>query len=84
MTFLYDARYLVVLPRQKNEVKLLTQSAPNQIWLGNGLYQIRGIIFNPLSSSVLYRSFPPNADGSVVLGKLTTVHTGRVGGGKNK
>ena len=31
MTFLYDARYSVVLLRQKNEVKLLTQSAAKWI-----------------------------------------------------
>jgi len=31
MTFLYDAQYSVVLLRPKNEVKLLTQSALDQV-----------------------------------------------------
>ena len=34
MTFLYDARYLFVLLRPKNEVKLLTQSAAKWICMG--------------------------------------------------
>ena len=46
MTFLYDA------DASKGQVyfflvtKLPTQSALGQIWLGNGLYQIRGIFFH--------------------------------------
>ena len=57
MTFLYDARYSLVLLRPKNEVKLLTQSALGQICMGNGLYQIGGIKFTPLSCSPVYRNF---------------------------
>ena len=34
MTFLYDARYSVVLLRPKNEVKLLPQSAEKSICMG--------------------------------------------------
>ena len=34
MTFLHDARYLVVLLRSKNEVKLLTQSAERWSCIG--------------------------------------------------
>ena len=34
MTFLYDARYSVVLLRSKNEVKLLTQSTAKWIYMG--------------------------------------------------
>ena len=34
MTFLYDARYSVVLLRPKNEVKPLTQSVANGICMG--------------------------------------------------
>ena len=59
MTFLYDARYSLVLIRPKNEVKLLTQSAFGQICMGNGVYQIGGIKFVPLSCSPVYRIFPP-------------------------
>ena len=51
MTFLNNARYSVVLLRQKNEVKPLTQTknAAKSICMGNGLYQIGGIKFTPLS-----------------------------------
>ena len=34
MTFLYDARYSIVLLRPKNEVKPLTQSAEKSICMG--------------------------------------------------
>ena len=70
--------------RPQNTINFLTQSALSQIWLGKGLYQIGGIIFTTLPSSVLYRSFFPNADGSVVLGKLTPIHNGPRQRGKNK
>ena len=40
MTFLYDARYSVVLLRPKNEVKLLTQSAAKWICMGKWAFEI--------------------------------------------
>ena len=44
MTFLYDARYLVVLLRQK-KVQLLTQSAEKWICMGNWVFEILAILF---------------------------------------
>ena len=40
------------------------------------------IIFAPSPRGNPFKSLHPNADASVVLGKLTTVHGGRGGGGK--
>ena len=68
MTFLYDARYSLVLLRPKNEVKLLTQSALGQICMGNGLYQIGGIIFTIFWWSFLYRIFLSQYYGTVRVG----------------
>ena len=81
MTYLYDDRCSFVLLRPKNEVKLPTQSALGQIWLGNGLYQIGGI-FHHVVMVRFVPEFFPNTDGFAVLGKLTPVHNGRGGGGK--
>ena len=45
MTFLYAARYWIVLLRQKNEVKLSTQSAPSQICMGKWHISGRAVYF---------------------------------------
>ena len=52
-----NAWYSFVLLRPKHEVKFLTQSAEKWICMGNGLYQIGGIKFTPLSCSPVYRIF---------------------------
>ena len=84
MIFLYDAWYSVVLLRPKNEVKPLTQSADKWSYMGKWPVPKWGIYFHPLLVLARVPEFFPNADGSVVLGKLTPVHIGRGGGGKNK
>ena len=84
ITYLHDAQYSFVLLRPKSEVKLLTQSAEKWMCMGNGLYQIGGIKFTPLSCPPVYRSFFPNANGSVVPEKLTLVRNGQGGGGETK
>ena len=45
MTFLYDARYSIVLLRPKNEVKPLTQSAEKRICMGKWSFEILAILF---------------------------------------
>ena len=45
MTFLYDARYSIVLLRPKNRLKLLTQSAENRIYMGKWACESLGIYF---------------------------------------
>ena len=45
MTFLHDARYSVVLLRQKNEVKPLTQSAEKWICMGKWASEILAELF---------------------------------------
>ena len=45
MTFLYDARYSIVLLRPKNRLKLLTQSAENRIYMGKWAFEILAILF---------------------------------------
>ena len=46
MTFLYTARYSIVLLRPKNKVKLTTQSAEKPICVGNGLYHVVRFYFS--------------------------------------
>jgi len=45
MTFLYDARYSIILLRPKNELKLLTQSALGQICIGKWRVQSLAKLF---------------------------------------
>ena len=82
MTFLYDTWYPVVLLRPKNEVKILTQSAAKWICMGKWAFKILAELFLKNDKSSDNRSFPPNADGSLVLGKLTPVQNGPGDGGK--
>ena len=71
---------LVSLLRQNIEVKLSTQSAPNKEMTCTKW----GDLFLQVVVLARVQEFFSNADGSVVLGKLTPVHTGRGVGGKNK
>ena len=45
MTFLYDARYSIVLLRPKNDLKLSTQSAAKWICMGKWAFEILAILF---------------------------------------
>ena len=45
MTFLYDARYSIVLLRPKSRVRLLTQSAENWVYMGKWAFEILAILF---------------------------------------
>ena len=83
MTFLCDAGHSVVLLRQKNEVKPLTQSAEKWIcmekWPVSSLAEfIHHVLVVPCVPE-----FFPNADGSLVLGKLNS-STKRPGAGAKK
>ena len=72
MTFLYDARYSIVLLSPKNEVKLLTQSAAKWICIGKWPVANWGIYVRPLLVLARVPDFfypnAENADGSVALG----------------
>ena len=45
MTFLYDTRYSIVLPRPKIDLKLSTQSADEWICMGKWPVRTRAILF---------------------------------------
>ena len=57
MTVLYDARYSVVLLRQKNEVKPLTQSAAKWICMGKWAVPSGAIYFHHVVMVRLIREF---------------------------
>ena len=70
MTFLYDARYLIVLLRPKNEVKvkLPTQSAENWICTGKWPFKILAELFLKNEKASDDRTFLPSAYPTTVLG----------------
>ena len=45
MTFLYDARYSIVLLIPKNDLKLSTQSAAKWICMGKWAFEILAMLF---------------------------------------
>ena len=59
MTFLYDARYSVVLLRPKNEVKSLPQSAEKWICMGKWPFEILAELFLKNEKASDDRSFFP-------------------------
>ena len=84
MTLLYDARYSFFLLKPKNEVKLLTQSAANSICMGKWRVPSLAEFIHHVLVVPYVPEFFSDADGSLVLGKLTPVHNRSGDGGKKK
>ena len=70
MTFLYDAKYSVVLLRPKHEVKLLTQSALGQICMEKWPVPSLGIFSSRSCGPFCNGIVNPNADTSVLLCRI--------------